>query len=1753
MKRKKLFKRIGLSLVALVLIVRFGGVALAPSIVNSILEDYGYEVEFEDISVSMFYGEVQLTGVSVHGLDNPTNELLHLQHAIVDIDVGSTLAFDPMIRRAELDGLDVYLRRTLDGDWNIASFLETSEAAEVEEVPEESPEDPAEFSLKLPVKIHAVRAQDIHVFVDDQQSTPRLESELTVNIAANDLGFPGEEGSLEIIADATSMIDFARLEASLQSSEKLIDANLAFELRGLRTEGLVTLLAELGVGCRGDVLDGRGRLNAVADVRGEESRTLASSLTLESWELTANGVEVLALDDFGLTTELSEEFAVPELRAVGCRARTRQELDGQLSLAGFSWVGTSGSAEREASAPADQPEQVTEPLPWRVDLCRIREGKLVHEDVATQTELSLQLDNFELTDLNSRFDGEASLVAEASSPGIFESATMTGSVTTGPRIELDFGMRGCTFEACTPQLRALGVTPRMANGEARGSLSLLANADGGGLVEFEEFWFQEAEERIGIRNVRIDVASLGEATHVREVSLAGAQAKIHRIDDVRIAICGLEVGPTASSPAAAPQVGVDTPEEPVPAPAQPTTPIDVPEIRLDRFVWEDSSVEFEDAKNPDASFALEDVRFELRDFGLGLTSEATVEMELDFRGVCETIAANGTIRSKPGLDLTTQLRLGANGLHGPCVAAWMKNSGLAPVFEYADASAALEASLASFEDGMRASLRLSEVEYGSGETTYASLSQFRVDQLDVTSKGIAIANVLVDGPTLRVERGEDGRWSAFGIGPSGPEDEPSVSGQAVEAASSEVGKSDEQKDAAAPNDPMELTVESFECTGGKLEILDALDELGDVRSISYSSSVGRFELGAQDSTTFESTLSVDGHPARVSVNGSLVPNPEDLIFAAQLQGRDLDGGVLNQYLPPSIQLAFQQAQLNSQLNLQWTTREPNEHSLSLTVSDVKLSEPGSERAYVALDEFRLSAPELDGTSDRYLIEELVVAGARMEALRRDGGSVQVAGLILTPESPEDEVDETSEEADSQVERTEVSWARQFDSRPLPIVEFGKLDLELASLEFVDTTSADAVPLQLSARVTHEKPLQLLSRTPEELEPLEIQLTSSVSPIIREATANLAVALWEEDARVKLDWQVDGIRGQGLTEVLPELAESLDGSGLQDGRATGILEARLIGMRRNPLDFDLRNGFGFEVELDQIAFAEADTVLAGFESFDLSVERVDPVTGATRISNVELTGIQGRAVASPAGIEALGITLLNKPDEGGEPVVEAEPPTTEAPAEPYSGPEVQIDRAVISGLDFILRDEFSDPPRELPINALDFSLERFSTETFVKPRPFRVAAYVGAGSVELPKPRETRGALAGLAGAAMSAIRAEEDEFELEERPLFGEMSLSGTMSLGPQPKGRLTAGIDGLELLGFSGVASQSGVEIGGGVLDSWLRVQMKGEKGLAVRSNLVFTHLSLDEPPDGPISTYLKLPAPLDTVLFTLENKDDEHRIPVNFDMGADGLTTAKVAALATKTMTEVIASALASAPIRVGDGVTEMLGLQMGEASPTSVIGRVLNPVLRLVGLAERPGPQSPPAVIEFEPGQYALDAVDVANLQSILKEVAKRQDFVALIEHSFGAEDLQRAERLANPTKEECQEIATGLRRRKWALLRSRSELASDVTASFAVRGQDGTADLVEELREVEAELGRIEIALDETLALLRPGSDRSRQRRTREAMLEIGASRMASIQLVLDEAMRGDTSARFEIRRPRLDAFSEDGLARVIVKIEMIPEE
>ena len=211
-----------------------------------------------------------------------------------------------------------------------------------------------------------------------------------------------------------------------------------------------------------------------------------------------------------------------------------------------------------------------------------------------------------------------------------------------------------------------------------------------------------------------------------------------------------------------------------------------------------------------------------------------------------------------------------------------------------------------------------------------------------------------------------------------------------------------------------------------------------------------------------------------------------------------------------------------------------------------------------------------------------------------------------------------------------------------------------------------------------------------------------------------------------------------------------------------------------------------------------------------------------------------------------------------------------------------------------------------------------------------------------------------------------------------------------------------------------------------------------------------------------------------------------------------------------------------------------------------------MRLLGLAEKRGPRSEPVTLEFEPGQYSLKRSSLSELEPILEELRKRKDFIAVIEHTYGSGDLPLAEELANPTREECRQIVTGLRRRKWSLLRRRSQLAADVGTSFALEGEEATRELVEELRHVEAELGRIEGSLDEALSLLRRGSERSATRRTRFALQKMGQARNMALQERLESAMKGDTSDRVEIRRPRLENVNEDGPATVVVRLEMIPE-
>jgi hypothetical protein len=392
---------------------------------------------------------------------------------------------------------------------------------------------------------------------------------------------------------------------------------------------------------------------------------------------------------------------------------------------------------------------------------------------------------------------------------------------------------------------------------------------------------------------------------------------------------------------------------------------------------------------------------------------------------------------------------------------------------------------------------------------------------------------------------------------------------------------------------------------------------------------------------------------------------------------------------------------------------------------------------------------------------------------------------------------------------------------------------------------------------------------------------------------------------------------------------------------------------------------------------------------------------------------------------------------------------------------------------------------------------------------------------LPPRIESDSLLSGIAAATVSALAGEEEDADArEQRPLFGSVTIAGRIAPFPAPTGWVTLDTNELELTAFRGLASAQGVEIGDGLLDLAARVRLAGEDGLSLDATASFAHLSLAEPADGPISRYLALPAPLDTVLFLLEDAEGRQRVPVSASVGRDGLSAGSIAGAAASAAAVVIARAVASSPLRIAGTFTDMLGLTGGAVPPPSADARRF----------------------AFEPGDVTAPA-DEDALETLRRRLAANDSLVVTLVHEFGAVDLERAQRLANPDAADCRLLSARLRQRRAELARLREELASESRLAYALGRSEEAERVRERVRNFDRELGLVERALDSLHELLRPGSERRTPERSRAAALAIASERLERVRQAL--IARGIAPTRIEVRRiRRVTATAESGVVTAI---------
>jgi hypothetical protein len=1742
---------------------------ILPTILGNVAAGYGLVASYERLELSLLALEVRMHGLTLHERSSdgaPVGQpLAHFDLLAADAITTELLRGRIHVTLAEVDGVDLRIERDADGGmaWSrIAAQLRQRDSGHDAAPKSPATESPkvAALDLRLPLRLDVLRAQHLRVRVIDHAAPAPIDTWIEASLRADDLGSPDRTGTLAIHARGPLLLDDFAVDAKVDDAEDRLSGSIHGELRGLHLLPIRELLTSIGIEPTAKRIE--GRVDGEFALRRDPTAPtdLSASIELRDAHLSADDVPALACRRIATEVRRLSQSAV-DVAAVsieGPTAFARLDHDGVLAILGCRLLPTAAAttapAEGRAAATESADAASTRIL---VDHVAIRDGQVTLADAsvvavgAPPIPLELALQSFEVRDLRidpAKPDAAATIAAQLRAPQIAESIVFDALVVpfaTRREATLDVKLSEVTLARIAPHLAQRGLEPALTAGQLDLRVELKSRTDSSGTLHADAaigpISWRDGEtllaelQRIGIAGLRVTPA----ATRIEEVEIRGARSELSILADGSLAIAGLHAigAPSVaaqSSPSNGEVIAAASSPTPSAATASPATP---PRFELGAMRIRETSLGLVDRSHevaPGQPLQMEPAELEVdvEDLvvGAATATPSRVRMRVVAPGVAEELAISGTIQSRPGpLDLAVDLELRGNRLTAGPLAGLLQRVGLAPELTAGQLEATVHASAKQTTDGaLEAHAEVSRVRFtDSDREPFFALDRLLVPAVRIAAGSVSVGRIELDAPRVMLSRDDKGALHAFGMrqveaaatSAATPVEESAAAGVAVTAESVTAGPSSA---AATALQFAGMTVRDLNVSWSDAAVSPPVST-----TLALDLTVGSYDSNAQDAapTALEARLRSSEIVDRLRCTAEISPTPTDFVASIDLLGEGMRLDSLAGYLPTDIRAHWQRASLRGMAEVRATTANDGAQTLSARLFDVSLADQGLES--LALKELRAQILRPDAES--LVIDTLVTEGLKIDTHSDADGDLFALGFEFAASSARANESGTAEPA-AGADPTTTPLPGGPTKLPFRNISLGKLDLGIASLRHLDGRADE--PIDVALRVFTEAPQVILDGDPEALPPFRLLVQGAARPVFDSLELVLTGSPWDDDCKFTLDFDASGLHGQRLAQTLPAIAQRIDASAIVDGRLRANAELAIELRRRDPTDIDLARGFGVDLELRDLEFRGRPDgeLLAGIRSVSVEAPRIVP-GGDVRIGLIDIAEITARAEQTAEGLRFADIVFRDPPTAiASEPPPAAPTPTgadgPTTPAVPGAlRPEVRIEELTVRGLDFRYSDSTCTPPLIAPLEQLDLEVRGFTTRTFDSAVPFRFRASLGAGKVELPERLKSSSLVAGLLGATVGALTGAEDQRALEPRAMLDEIAVDGALALGPHLDGKVRANISGFELGALRGIAERSGVTIGDGTLDLGTTVHFLGPNGLRTDARIGFQYLSVSEPAGGPISTYLKLPAPLDAVIFALQDQNNEITIPLRLRVEEGGVGGGQIATAAITALGKVIADAIAAAPFRAVGILTGVLGIG-GGAGPT---------------LAEQR------RQVSFGLGE-ALPAIDAQQVVAPLIDLLAGDETIALVlTHSFAADDLAHAKTLANPDPELADDIAARLRVDLATSIRERDLLATRLLAMLGAGNPRDAFVLNRRLHALDAEIARISDALDRVLALLRPGAERRADRRTRDTATDLARARLESLRDLLLELGGAELEKRIELRPARIT----DPIERPHSEIELVP--
>jgi|GEM_PF-6200195 len=1517
------------------------------------------------------------------------------------------------------------------------------------------------------------------------------------------------------------------------------------------------------------------------DLRFEEIDFALSSGRVALWgvELSKDGDRALRVEtvdlDLDVSALVSGALVVRRAEIDGVDARLERGPDGGLTL-------FDGAPRKDPQdADEDEAEETTErapldslALPFAVHAARVQRVSLEWKDAAADppVELDAELD-LAISDLGTGA-GPARARLRFAAPGAIERIALDATLTTTETAlagELRLDLSGVHGGAARAYLADIGLEPparaQDLRIEALADLALEGPDALAGSVELRQSVGRgsgtprngaNAEVRapdtwLELASVRANFTPDARGTAI-EVQTVGLALEAERAADGRFVLAGFVLGGgEASDDASATDAGDPASGDAADDASDDATASGPSPIRLVRVAVTGAELAL-----VDRAIAADGLRTGLAIDALELDLEAeggtTASLTARAPGVFESARVEARFGASDGDADDGDAGDGyAGGSGATATITGLTLERLRPYLAAADlepsgASCELSLVVERLAIGGAAITRLTELTLVDGPRTALEVSQFEFEDED------GVLGVKLQGLVARLASEAPGRAT---LGPLRIGRTP---------ANAEDGSQPEVIDAELRLDARVVGLDT-RGDGAPASVFATLTAPGLVDSVELEGVVGMPEEGA----TLEALVSVAG--LRETALADLRPAPEEeglsakagLTFSsvrgadgservsAAIESFDLDGRIAARAL--SFDGTLRRAsgtQLEGTLRAEDLSAEALELSNGTFGADLVVASGDDGTRLTVADlvlgdgDTSLRAPtiEFDARTDAdggTTIETAVVRGLEIDARRRADGALVVAGAVVVP-ARDAATDDTSPAPDAvattPTDGSETGTdADTTGDAPPGAPEAGRLALgtlvvEVSRFEIVDEATGDRT--RASLRLVSDAPAVLFD--PEgETTPLSLRLEGALEPGVERVALELTATPDEGGVELTATLAVEGVSDRGLVRAWPDLGATLAEGGVEDGRLNLSLDARIDAPRTSAVAFDLRRLVDATLEVRDAAFVPRPDAEPGFalESARVQLRSLGGDGVPLRLGEVEVVNarVEIEELADATSIAGL---RLRRADDGADADADAdgsaESNDDATPSEDSaddgsrsapSGPGVAIDHLAWTGLDLAYTDRRHDPPTRLPIDTLDLDARNLVLGGPLR-RPVQFRASVRGAAVDLPEQPEETDILSSLARELTGS-----GERKRSERRWLDELVVAGNIAPGQTLEGWVRTELYGFELLALESLAGDNGVEIGGGVVDSDVRVDLRGNDGQRIKSRTTFTTLSVKEPANGPISRFLRLPAPLDVVLWVLRNERGEQVVPLSFTIDDSGVSTTELVRQGTQALVLLITDALAASPLRLGGGLLDIVGFDpFGGDDEVEGAGD--------------------PVTLAFDAGATRLDDAAQTALTDVLRVLAADDTVVYRVGHVFSPTDLERARAFAVPDPAASADLASRLEVERDEIV-ARLAYGRERLARLVATGADTESlALADELRGEAAELDELERTLDTLYALSVPADERTREKRLRAAAQRLAERRFESVVRELFARDAGKSLERLQFVRPRTSDLdeSEDARGRLV---------